>query len=676
MSGFKRAAAAVQLTFECEALERRALLTASTLFQITDGGDLPLPDFDAQAYADYLRAFESGAHHHGHDHGNGNQGDGPFVEPFALDPFGGGSGCNCPMCRAAAAFGSSQGESSADGESPVWDSYDLDQTFSLNSLEGADHTVYLDFDGHTTTGTYWNSSFNSNNPIETPAYNFSGDSNSFSDSELARIQRVWARVAEDFAPFNVNVTTEDPGEDALRRSGAGDTQWGVRVVIGANTFYSSAGGVAYVGSFDWSTDTPVFVFNTSELGVSEAASHEVGHALGLRHDGLTTGASYYTGHGSGATSWAPIMGVSYSRSVSQWSKGEYANADRQEDDLQIITTGNGFGYRADDYGDSLATATGLLTAGDTAFDTTFGIIEQNTDTDYFSFYAGAGDATINIDPLAFGANLDILANLYDSTGSLVATSNPTEALNASFDLVLPSEGEYFLSITGTGLGDPQGTGYSDYGSLGNYRVTGAVTRYTVDDNIEIRAAGATNQEQMLLQIDGVTVATFDNIGGDASGGVFETYTFRAPGVTPDQIRLVFTNDDDPVTGSRELRIDSVKIDDVVYQSEHATVFSTGYGPSGVAGFNETEYLHTNGYMQFADPSVSPTGIIIRAAGTTNEEQMLLQVDGVTVATFDNVGGDADAGVFETFTYDVAGVLPQQVRIVFTNDGEAAAGGDR
>jgi hypothetical protein len=53
---------------------------------------------------------------------------------------------------------------------------------------------------------------------------------------------------------------------------------------------------------------------------------QVGHNGGLNHDGTST-TGYYTGHGSGVTGWAPIMGVGYYqnlvqvRSLCQWEGG-------------------------------------------------------------------------------------------------------------------------------------------------------------------------------------------------------------------------------------------------------------------------------------------------------------------------------------------------------------------
>jgi hypothetical protein len=346
----------------------------------------------------------------------------------------------------------------------------------LSSLPGANHTILLDFDGHVTVGTTWNNAY-SVPTINSPAYDVDGDPNNFNSTELTRIQRVFDRVAEDFSPFAVNVTTVDPGPDALRYSGGGDTQWGTRVVITDDTFANcGCGGHAYIGSFDDSQDEPVFVYNTSEKGVSEASSHEVGHAMGLGHDG-TSGGAYYYGHGSGDTSWAPLMGASYNQNVTQWSKGEYYDANNGQDDLAIITSltnGNGFGYRSDDHGNTNVAASSLGVSGSTVGDS--GIIERTNDVDVFSFTTDSGNVTINIDPATLGPNLDIRAELYDSTNALVATSDPANVLDANFNLSL-AQGQYYLHVSGVGTGDPLNatpTGYTEYGSLGQYSISGTI----------------------------------------------------------------------------------------------------------------------------------------------------------------------------------------------------------
>ncbi|QGQ28433.1 hypothetical protein F1729_07100 [Gimesia maris] len=344
--------------------------------------------------------------------------------------------------------------------------FPVSDTFNLSSLPGSNFTIYLDFNGHTTTGTQWNNAFGT---IVTPAYDTDGNVGSFSLAEIEVIQRTWLRVAEDFAPFNVNVTTAEPPVSDLIRSDASDTRWGVRVVIGENTWYSPAGGVAYVGSFNDNVDTPTYVFNTSLIGVSEAVSHEVGHTMGLVHDG-TSLLEYYDGHGSGSTGWAPIMGVGYYQNLVQWSQGEYTDANNQEDDLSIITTQNGFSYRPDDYGSTISTASNITTG------MASGIIERNTDVDYFQFTTTGGD--VIIDPFFESPNLDILATLYDSTGTQIQTSNPLGALDASF--IGLAAGTYYVSIEGTGEGDVLGTGYSDYGSLGQYTISVSGMPPTVD----------------------------------------------------------------------------------------------------------------------------------------------------------------------------------------------------
>lgn len=352
---------------------------------------------------------------------------------------------------------------------------------AFSSLPGANHTIYLDFDGHVSTGTQWNSYFGVSS-INSPAYDTDSNTSTFSASEIADIESAWNRIAEDYIPFNVNVTTVDPGIEALRKSGTGDSQWGIRVIITRDTQSTGAGGVGYIDSFNWSTDTGVFVYVTGGKNVAEAASHEVGHSLGLAHDG-TASAGYYSGHGSGETSWAPLMGVGYYTNVTTWDKGEYygasnggsgANYNKGPDDLAIITSYNGFGYRADDVGNTTASATPLTVSGTSVSGS--GIISTTSDADYFSFVTGAGQVSFNINPFTPGPNLDIKADLYNASGTLVATSNSATTLSASFSQTLAA-GQYYLKIDGTGFGSPgtsPASGYTEYASLGRYFITGSV----------------------------------------------------------------------------------------------------------------------------------------------------------------------------------------------------------
>ncbi|MBD2495580.1 calcium-binding protein [Nostoc sp. FACHB-280] len=408
--------------------------------------------------------------------------------------------CSCSSCMLAPVNLNLVNAQQSQVAQPTSGVLDLSKTFSLNSLLGANQTIYLDFNGHTTSGTYWNTDFKGGANIVTPAFDFDGNTASFSSAELERIQYIWQRVAEDFSPFNVNVTTQAPTDiNDLIKSGYTDTRWGVRVVIGgsSNDWYASgAGGVAYLDSFNWNSDTPAFIFSDTlyddEKYVAEAISHEVGHTLGLEHDGrINPAEEYYRGQGSGVTGWAAIMGAGYYQNLTQWSKGEYASASNTEDDLQIITAYNGFSYRADDAGNTIATAKSLTISGTSVSGS--GIIERNTDVDFYSFATGAGAINLTVNPFSRGPNLDILAKLYNSAGTLIASSNPTDLLSAAIATTVTA-GTYYLAIDGVGKGDPLSTGYTDYGSLGQYFISGSVVSIPTNPTVSLALSSSSVTE--------------------------------------------------------------------------------------------------------------------------------------------------------------------------------------
>ncbi len=374
--------------------------------------------------------------------------------------------------------------------------------FALHSRPTAKAVIYLDFTGHTTTGTQWNRDYAAD-PLVSPPYDRTGNPSVFDASERSVVAAVWARVAEDYAPFDVDVTTQQPSADRLRVDGSGDLRRGVRVVITAQTWSAcGCGGFAYVGSFNATTDTPAFVFNASTDGIAEAAAHEAGHTLYLSHD-RQVGTSYYGGHGTGVTSWGPIMGAAYGRSVTQWSKGEYLdydgtnpNSGKSADDLAVITTWNGFGYRPDDHGTGSASTP--LTPGSGGRLTGSGVIGRTTDVDGFSFHSNGARVQLSVQPVP-EHDLDVALTLRTRAGAVVATTSPATTLGATLDAVLPA-GDYELDVDGVGVGTPLAsppTGYTEYGSLGQYTLSGSLAMPTSETiTVPVRASADDAEESV------------------------------------------------------------------------------------------------------------------------------------------------------------------------------------
>lgn len=411
----------------------------------------------------------------------------------------------------------------------------FDFTPLLSSRPTATHVLFLDFDGASIAASAtkdWNCGV---------AFTVQ-----HSGLTAAVMREIYEDVKEDYLPFNVDVTTDEsrylgaPLRQRMRCIITPTDAW-----LWTSENLDPKGGRSHTSSYrlagiSKAADVPCFAFITSfdangktlENGhiIAGAVSHELGHTLGLDHDGTTVDpGGYFNGHGPAAGGlpflWSPIMGKHRSL-LTQWCNGEYATyASTQvspdpaninpKDDLAIIAStglnGNGFGYAADDHGSMQATASPISTGGNSM--AANGVIGRGPtgteDEDWFQFIITSnGVLTLLINPAepfsdsdpyvrmkrnVGTANLNPRVDLYRQNASLTtlvsasgsndvslpAGYTPTQELKLAEALRVRitqqvTPGTYYLKISGAGFGDPATNGYSSYGSLGAYTIDGTI----------------------------------------------------------------------------------------------------------------------------------------------------------------------------------------------------------
>ncbi|MCA9063765.1 MAG: hypothetical protein KDA96_11920 [Planctomycetaceae bacterium] len=348
----------------------------------------------------------------------------------------------------------------------------------LNSRPGAPVQIYLDFDGHTETQDWpGQRTDNQSGPIITPVFDVDGDQTTFSDQELQMIEEVWYRVAEDYSPFNVNVTTVDP-------TTYNDFET-ILVSIGGNgSWIGSPGGIAWINAFSNGLSNTCYVFSDNTgfgtsfhmQGTALAASHEVGHTLGLLHHAVYDANGNLTaGYDPGNGTIGPIMGAPYDNEREVWSNAADDNGvNSLQDDMAVMTraANQTFQYRIDDHGNTIATATKINVTSPQV--SASGILERTGDVDYFSVETNSGQISFNVNGLDLnqvfnttglhpGTNVNLTLSLYDSNGNLIASDSPANSLNASVSANV-NGGIYYIAVSGSGL----------YGDVGQYWLDGTV----------------------------------------------------------------------------------------------------------------------------------------------------------------------------------------------------------
>ena len=340
---------------------------------------------------------------------------------------------------------------------------------AISSNPGASFTIYLDFDGHNVPA------WHDHPPRQAPAFDADGDPANFSLHDAWGVALIAGLVGEDFAPFNVNVTTVEPEPEALGK------RRGVRVVIGGTgDWYDSAGiyfGISHSNDF-YQEDRPTVFVSSDDirqaegrgewyeyLDVANSASHETGHALmGLGH------------HGPMEPDREAIMLGSPMRVQARrnWTASDVASIA-----LAFVSTDAPDGRRkdvADDYlGDALSGLSPLQGRS---------IIERIDDVDRFFFRAPGGRIIVNVSPMGtaatpFYANLDAklqLCAVLTHADQIVLVplgvgGDPRNSLGVTLTRRIPAEGESYHGFgVATGLYYAVVLSHGSEGDLGQYSV--------------------------------------------------------------------------------------------------------------------------------------------------------------------------------------------------------------
>jgi Ca2+-binding RTX toxin-like protein len=397
----------------------------------------------------------------------------------------------------------------------------------LHSNPTAKAKLYIDFDGAPAVGQWVGFDVPA-----TPAYDTDGDPTTFTSSELSDINEIWARVAEAYSPFNIDVTTQDPGNRNNYQTSS--------IIVGGSVdtwLKQEAGGVAPLGAFFNDAPNVGFVFSDDAFGdtlyLGQAIAHEAGHTFGLNHHStFKPDGSVDQEYDPGNPSFGPIMGFPDSGARMLWAN-TLADVDGKpvaQDDLAILSGKlNRFGYRADDWGNTRLSA-GTISTDSAGKFTTAGVIERNTDIDAFNIKAGAGTLSISLKVAQFAPMLDATIKVVDAFGTVIAqkaTSSLGESLTANV-----TAGTYTVIVSGAG----------NYGDIGTYTLSGSVpsgpdnsdhllvegtdfddivTLKLVDGAYELVVNGATRT------IDPDTIKQFDVLLGDGN----DSLTI-GPGVCP------------------------------------------------------------------------------------------------------------------------------------------------
>ena len=331
-------------------------------------------------------------------------------------------------------------------------------------------------------------------------------------------------------------------------------------------------------------------------------------------------------------------------------------------------------FAADEVGNTAEEATVLGLGGD-QFETDGKIINRD-DVDVYELNIDEGDVTATVDVAGLGPNLNASVTLLDADGNEVATDAgepvrdseiAASGLGASITATALEAGQYFLVVDGVGFGDPSTAtaddagGFSDYGSLGYYSLTGTAPEpeiVPVAINAPEDGAAVTGGDDVTVEGTGTAGAT---VVVTANGEVVDTVVVAEDGTWTATVAAEYGNteivatqdvDDSSATITVVAEVPAPEVADTEdgNLSDGSYTF-TGTGTPGAAVVvtiltpsGETITLETtvdaDGNWAVTLDEIEAGNYVVSARQTINGVQSDIS-DAVTISIADDTTGDDD-----------------------------------
>lgn len=502
-------------------------------------------------------------------------------------------------------------------------------------------TLFLDFDGarvYSRVGDFWLGS----DYVDIPAYNLTMFG--WGGREAESKNYITEFIREDYAAYNINVTTTQPTSGEYTTLYVGGTCDWFRPgssVIGVATYDvgnqdNSNYGFAFTEELGiYQSYSGGSLLNFSEY-VANLVTHEAAHTYGANHISDTT------------EMMNPYLPITPRQLM--FGQGPIPSSTETQDTQTLLGTTIGYAHGADDYGSTLSTASTISASGSTQ-----AMLEKRNDVDAFKFTASqTGAINISLVTTVYG-NLNGVVSVYRSSDSnLIAQNDDYGSSDDPWLSVNVVSGQQYTLLVSSSSG----------GTSGRYTLTldgGPVTPdISIADNSGSTSDQAVDFGAVTINTSGTATVTITNSGLSnlvisqlTAGGVFSCSPTSQSGtsadditITPGSQRAVTVSYQPQAAGTSNGTLTIVSND-----PDHPTM-TVSLAGQGQAPQPDIALAAASGHLQGATLN---WGAIDR--GVTQTETLTLHNDGYSTLTISSITTSGEFGIFSGYQGGTVSIQP-------------------